>query len=94
LTILKRHWRGHRKITIAVKEAIVSWVHQHENVVTSPIYSKTLLVKRPGSIEKQRVPKLLLEIPVRELHNLLVAPIDQGGLAQSRDEEKKSLSEI
>ena len=91
LTILKRHWRGHRKLTPAAKEAIVSWVRQHENVVTSPIYSETLQVKRPGSSEKHRVPKLLLEIPVRELHNLLVAPTYQGGLAQSRDEENKIL---
>jgi hypothetical protein len=89
LTILKRQWRGHRKITPAVKDAIVDWVTKHENVVTSPIYNETLLVKRPGSGEKHRVPKLLLEIPVRELHNLLVAPIDQGGLSQSRDSEGK-----
>ena len=91
LTILKRYWRGHRKITPAVKEAIVSWVRQHGNVATLPIYSETLLVKGPGSSEKHRVPKLLLEIPVRELHNLLLAPTDQGGLAQSRDEENKIL---
>jgi hypothetical protein len=86
LTIFKRQWRGHRKIMPAVKDAI-----KHENVVTLPIYNKTLLVKRPGSGEKHRVSKLLLEIPVRELHNLLVAPIDQGGLSQSRDSEGKIL---
>jgi hypothetical protein len=55
----------------------VNWIQSHENVVTSPIYNENILVKQePGSIEKRRLPKLLLEIPVRELHNLLVAPIE------------------
>jgi hypothetical protein len=54
-------------------------------VVTSPIYNETILVKQePGSSEKRRVPKLLLETPVWELHNLLVAPVEQGGLPEGR----------
>jgi hypothetical protein len=89
--ILKRRWKGHRKITPAVKQAIVHWIQSHENVVTSPIFNETILVKEPGSIEKRRVPKLLLEIPVRELHNLLVAPLEQGGLPQCRDDDGKIL---
>jgi hypothetical protein len=52
--------------------------------VTSSIHNETILVKEPGSNKKRRVPKLLLEVPVRELHNLLVAPPDQVGLSQSR----------
>jgi hypothetical protein len=48
-----------------------------------------VLVKDPGSGKKCRVPKLLLEIAVRELHSLLVAPLDQGGLPQSRDADEK-----
>jgi hypothetical protein len=42
-------------------------------------YNEKLLVKRQVSIE--------IEIPVRELHNLLVAPLEHGGLPQSRDED-------
>jgi hypothetical protein len=65
----------------------------HENVVTSPISNETLLVKERGSIEKRRVPKLLLKIPVCEpLHNLLVAPLlEQGGLPLSRDDDGVTL---
>jgi hypothetical protein len=85
--ILKRQWKGHQKITPATKQAIVHWIRSHEHVVTSPICNETLLVKKQGSIEKQRVPKLLIEITVRELHNLLVAPLEHGGLPQSRDED-------
>ena len=81
LTILKRQWKGHRKITPAVNVALGAWIQNHENVVTWPIYNETILVKKPGCIEKQRVPKLLLEIPVWELHNLLLACLDQGGLS-------------
>jgi hypothetical protein len=75
--ILKRQWKGHRKITPATKQAIVHWIRSHKNVVTSPIYNEKLLVKKQVSIE--------IEIPVRELHNLLVAPLEHGGLPKSRD---------
>jgi hypothetical protein len=85
--ILKRQWEGHRKITPTTKQAIVHWIWSHENVVTSPIYNETLLVKKQGSIKKHHVPKLLLEVPIRELHNLLVASLEHGGLLQSRDED-------
>ena len=33
-----------------------------------------------------RVGKLLLEVPVRELHNSMIAPVDEGGLACVRNE--------
>jgi hypothetical protein len=35
---------------------------------------------------KERVPKLLLQIPVRELHNDLLKPVEEGGLLEARDE--------
>jgi hypothetical protein len=52
LTILKRQWKGHRKITPVVKQALLSWIKSHENVVTSPIYNETILVKEEASIKK------------------------------------------
>jgi hypothetical protein len=87
--ILRRKWKGRRKMSPVVKQAVVNWIQSHENVATSPICNETILAKEPGSNEKRRVPKLLLEVPVRELHNLLVAPLDQGGLSQSRDADGK-----
>jgi hypothetical protein len=89
LVILRHQWKGCRKINPVVKQAVLNWIRSHENVVTSPIYNETILVKEPGSSEKCRVPKLLLEIPVPELHNLPVAPLHQGGLSQSRDDDGK-----
>ena len=37
--------------------------------------------------ESQLVPKLLLQVSVRELHNILVSDTNDGGLKYSRDED-------
>ena len=37
--------------------------------------------------EPQLVPKLLLQVSVRELHNSLVSDPNDGGLKDSRDED-------
>ena len=39
--------------------------------------------------EPQLVPKLLLQVSVRELHNSLVSDPNDGGLKDSRDEDGK-----
>jgi hypothetical protein len=91
LIILKRQWKGHQKILPVVKEALVTWIQSHDNVVTSPIYNETIRVKEPGSAKKMTRAKALLEISVQELHNLLVAPVDLGGFPQSRDADGKIL---
>ena len=39
--------------------------------------------------EPQLVPKLLLHMSVRELHNILVSDPNDGGLKDSRDEDGK-----
>jgi hypothetical protein len=72
-------------VTPELRTKVVDWITSHEHVVNSPIYNETLLIKDPGTSEKRRVAKLLLEIPVRELHCNLVAPVQEGGLAESRD---------
>lgn len=59
------------------------------NVIHSPIASDTLLVKVKGQQEKQRVGKLLLEIPLRELHSLMVSSLEDGGLPEVRDADNK-----
>jgi hypothetical protein len=85
VSLLKRQWKGHRKVTTEIRAKVVDWIKSHEHVVNSPIYNETLLIKDPVTSEKSRVAKLLLEIPVRELHNNLLAPVQEGGLAESRD---------
>jgi hypothetical protein len=61
-------------------------VKNHPNVIHSPIANDTILIKLKGHKEKQRVSNLLLEIPVHELHYLMVAKAEVGGLAVARDE--------
>ena len=51
----------------------------------SPITRDTLLVENPLTGLKERRGKLLLEIPVRELHNDMLLPINEGGFAGIRE---------
>jgi hypothetical protein len=73
--ILRRRHKGTRTIPSFIRDAVVDWVVHHENVIPSPIVSETLFVKLPGSTQKHRVTKLLLEIPVRELHNRMLSEL-------------------
>ena len=51
----------------------------HPQVVQSPIVNDFLKVKIDGHTEPQLVPKLLLKVSFRELHNKIVsATIDCG----------------
>jgi hypothetical protein len=81
LSILRRCWKGHRRVTDEVKQKVIGWIKSNEHVVESPIFGDTIFKKYPNG-EKQRVPKLLLEVPVRELHNDLVG---DGGLEEAID---------
>ena len=85
VSLLKRQWKGHRKVTLVIRSKVIDWITSHEHIINSPIYNETLLINDPETSKKNRVAKLLLEIPVRELHNNLVAPVEEGGLAESRD---------
>ena len=46
-----------------------------------------LKVKSYGYTEPQRVPKLLLQVSVIELHNNIVSATKYGGLKEARDED-------
>ena len=54
------------------------------NVCQSPITRYTLLIADADTKVKRRVPKLLMECSMRQLHNELVASPDDGGLLGSR----------
>ena len=62
------------------------WVTNHHQVVQSPIVNDTLLIKNLDG-EKVAVTKLLLRIPVRELHNDLIKPVEEGGFALARNDK-------
>ena len=51
----------------------------------STIANDSLKLSIEGQVEPQLVPKLLLPVSVRELHNITVSPLEEGGLKESRD---------
>ena len=57
---------------------------ENSNVSQSPITRDTLLIADEHSKVKHRVPKLLLECSMRQLHNELIASPDDGGLLGAR----------
>ena len=78
--------KGHSKINEQIKRNIYSWITIHPQVVQSPISIFSLKVMFDDQTEPQLVPKLLLQVSVRELHNRLLSyPID-GSLKYARGE--------
>ena len=53
---------------------------ENSNVRQSPINRDTLLIAYADTKGKRRVPKLLLECSLRQLHNYLIASPDDGRL--------------
>eukprot|EP00978_Attheya_sp_CCMP212_P035056 scaffold150474_cov61-Attheya_sp.AAC.1 len=66
-------------------QKVVAWVLRNGNVRESPIVRDTLLIDEHGNGVRTRVPKLLLECSVRELHNTLISPTSEGGLEEAKD---------
>jgi hypothetical protein len=62
------------------KESVKEWVMNHQFVRVSPIKSDTL------QIGGRQEPKLLREIPIREMHNDLLRSEEDCGLKCARDE--------
>ena len=56
----------------------------HPQVLQSPIINDCLKVKIDDHIEPKLVPKLLLQVSVRELHNNLVSDAENCGLKEAR----------
>ena len=79
--------KGYSKITTAIKEKLDIWIREHPNVRPSPITRDTLLIRNKATGEKERVGKLLLEIPVRDLHNDMLLPVNKGGFAGAFGED-------
>ena len=65
-----------------------NWVESHTDVIQSPIVNDTLLIKNRLGV-KTPVPKLLLRIPVHELHNDMIKPVSEGGFALAQNPEGK-----
>ncbi|OEU07188.1 hypothetical protein FRACYDRAFT_251490 [Fragilariopsis cylindrus CCMP1102] len=82
--VLKR--LGRTKVTPELHAEFLRWLDNHHMVIQSPLASDTLLVPDgTTSGVKKRVNKILLQIPVRELHNDLIDADPLVGLAGARD---------
>ena len=81
--------KGHSKITEQIKRNLYTWITRHPQVVQSPIYNDCLKDLLYDQTEPTLVPKLLLQVSVRELHNSLVSDQNDGGLKDARDEDGK-----
>ena len=81
--------KGHSKINEQIKRNLYTWITRHPQVVQSPISNDCLKVVLYDQTEPQLVPKLLLQVYVRELHNSLVSDPNDGGLKDARDEDGK-----
>ena len=82
---LKQKQKGHSKINEQIKKSLYKWIMHHPQVVQSPIANDCLKVKIDSYTEPQLVPKLLLQVSVRELHKNLASATKDGGLKEARD---------
>ena len=66
-----------------------TWITRHPQVVQSPISNDCLKVMLYDQTEPQLIPKLLLQVSVRELYNSLISDPNDGGLKYARDVDVK-----
>ena len=73
-----------KKISKAFRKETFDWIIKYSNVCQSPITRDILLIADADTKVKRRVPKLLLECSMRQLHNELVDSPDDGDLVGAR----------
>ena len=76
-----------KNVSKALIQEIVYWITKNSNVCQSPITRDTLLIADADTKVKRRVPKLLLECSMLQLHNELIASPYDGGLLGARHAE-------
>ena len=64
-----------------------AWITRHPQVVKYQLSNYCLKVMLDDQTEPQLLPKLLLQMSVRELHNSIVSDPNDGGLKYARDED-------
>ena len=84
---LKQKRKGNSKINEQIKKSLYNWIMHHPQVVQLPIVNDCLKAKIDGNTEPQLVPKLLLQVSVRELRKNIVRDTDNGGLKEAIDED-------
>ena len=84
---IEKNQKGNSKINYQIKKSLYNWIIHHPQVVQSPIVNDFLKMKIDGHTEPQLVPKLLLQVSLRELHNNLLGDTDYGVLKEEIDAE-------
>ena len=84
-SITKR--RGHTKINDFLKIALYNFILQNPQVVQSPIDNDCIKLYIDGQGEPELFPKLLFQVSVRELNNIMAIPPEEGVLKEAREEE-------
>ena len=77
---MKQKRKSHSKINEQINRSLYNWIIHHTQVVQSSIENDCLKVKIDGYTEPQLVPKFLLWVFVREIHNNLVSATKDGGI--------------
>ena len=80
--------KGHSKTNEKIKRNLYAWITRHPQVVQSPISNYCHNVISDDQTEPQLVPKFLLQVSIRELHNSLVSDTNYVCLKNDRYEEK------
>ena len=76
--------RKYSKITSELKVKLHNWILRHPHVIKSPYpQDTTLWKKQDGTVE--RIPKILISISIRELHNDVLKKASDGGLEGAVD---------
>ena len=78
--------KGDSKINEQIKINLYAWITWHPQFVQFPIFNYCIKVMSDDKTEPQLVPKHLLPVSVRELHNILVSDPNDGVLKDARDE--------
>ena len=80
-------WHRHTKINECIKIYLYKWILHYHQFVHYPRANDCLKVYIDVKAGTQLVPDLLLEASVREIHNSMYIPPEEGGLKESRDPE-------
>ena len=77
--------KGNSKIYEQINKSLYNWIMNHPQVVQSPIVNDYLKVKIDSHTEPKLVPRLLLQVSVREPHKNHIRNTDNGELKEARD---------
>ena len=79
--------KGNSIINDEIKCNLYAWITCHPQVVQSSISNDCLKVIFDDQKEPQLVPKLLIQVSVRDMHNRLVSGPHDDGIKDASDED-------